>query len=123
MVQYQTFPEVPGDSSTFEKLKALRLPDLVGKRFLDVGCNEGFFCGYAKFAGATEAIGLDQSNMFIERAKRRFGNVRFLQQSWDALPDGEFDCVLLASALHYAEDQPDLIARLMGYSVHPEPWY
>jgi SAM-dependent methyltransferase len=82
-----------------------------GQRFLDIGCNEGFFCGYAQFAGATRVVGLDQSETFITRARQRFAGVEFLHQSWDTLPPGPFDVVLLASSLHYAQDQADLIHR------------
>lgn len=113
MAQYQSFPEAPGDSRTLDKLKALRLPSLSGKRFLDVGCNEGFFCGYAKFDGAARAVGIDRSAMFIERARRRFPDCEFHHQGWDQLPEGPFDVILLASSVHYADDQPALIRRLV----------
>jgi SAM-dependent methyltransferase len=113
MAQYQTFPGAPGDSHTLDKLKALRLPDLSGKRFLDVGCNEGFFCGFAHFQGASRVVGIDQSAGFIERARGRFLGCEFLRQSWDELPEGPFDAILLASALHYADDQPALVHRLV----------
>lgn len=113
-MQYQSFPGVRGDSSSFEKLKALRLPSLGGKRFLDVGCNEGFFCGYALHAGATAAMGIDRSHEATVRARERFPDATFLCQSWDDLPEGSFDVILLASALHYARDQAALIHRLMA---------
>ncbi|AWV06412.1 class I SAM-dependent methyltransferase [Marilutibacter maris] len=113
MAQYQSFPGVPGDSKTLEKLKGLRLPPLNGKRFLDVGCNEGFFCGFAHFEGARRSVGIDHSAGFIKRARNRFPECEFLQQGWDSLPEGEFDVILLASALHYAEDQPALIDTLV----------
>lgn len=113
MAQYQTFPDAAGDSLTLDKLKALRLPSLAGRTFLDVGCNEGFFCGFALQQGAVRSVGIDHSAQFIDRAKRRFPDCDFHQQGWDQLPDGTFDAVLLASALHYAEDQPALLHRLM----------
>lgn len=113
MPQYQTFPDVRGDSRTLDKLAALHLPVLEGCTFLDVGCNEGFFCGFAKFAGAVRSVGLDRSREFIERARQRFPDCEFHCQSWDDLPDGPFDVILLASALHYAEDQPALLHRLV----------
>ncbi|MEI7950555.1 MAG: methyltransferase domain-containing protein [Gammaproteobacteria bacterium] len=111
--QYQSFPEAGGDSNSLEKLKALRLPTLAHKSFLDVGCNEGFFCGYALHDGASRAVGLDASPLYIERARRRFPAAEFLCQSWDALPAAGFDVILLASSLHYAADQAALITRLM----------
>lgn len=113
MSQYQTFPEAPGASMTVEKLKALCLPELAGKRFLDVGCNEGFFCGYAIREGATRVVGIDNSAHFIARARERFAAGDFRLQGWDNLPEGPFDVILLASALHYADDQPALVRRLM----------
>lgn len=113
-MSYQSFPGVKGDSLSLDKLKALRLPSLKGKRFLDVGCNEGFFCGYALFDGATRVVGIDSSATAIGRAALRFPGAVFLQQSWESLPEGPFDVIILLSALHYAEDQTALIHRLMA---------
>lgn len=114
MAQYQSFPDIAGDSRTLEKLKALKLPDLAGRSFLDVGCNEGFFCGFAMYQGAHRAVGIDRSALFIERARRRFPRCEFIQDGWDKLPDETFDVILLASALHYADDQADLLERLVA---------
>lgn len=111
--QYQSFPDAPGDSQSLQKLQALRLPRLLGKRFLDIACNEGFFCGYARFAGAAQVVGLDISELFINRARHRFPDLHFLQQSWDHLPGGPFDVILLASSLHYADDPVALLQRAM----------
>lgn len=112
MTHYQTFPGIAGDSRSLDKLRALGLPSLRGKRFLDIGCNEGFFCGYAQFSGAAMSVGLDKSRDFIERARLRFPDSEFLHQGWEQLPDGPWDVILLASALHYADDQPALLKRL-----------
>lgn len=111
--QYQSFPDAAGDSRTLDKLKALRLPGLEGRSFLDVGCNEGFFCGFARFQGAKRAVGVDSSALFIERARERFPECEFHQQGWEHLPEGQFDVILLASALHYADDQPALVRALV----------
>lgn len=113
MPQYQSFPGAPGDSLTLDKLKKLTLPDLAGRSFLDVGCNEGFFCGFAKYQGATRVVGIDHSAGFIERARRRFPDCEFHARGWDRLPDERFDVILLASALHYAQDQGALVHALM----------
>jgi SAM-dependent methyltransferase len=113
MAQYQSFPDASGDSRTLEKLKLLKLPDLSNRSFLDVGCNEGFFCGFASFTGAKCSVGVDQSPLFIERARQRFPTCEFHLSGWDDLPPGPFDVILLASALHYANDQPALIHRLV----------
>lgn len=113
MAQYQSFPDAAGASRTLEKLKALKMPSLANRTFLDVGCNEGFFCGFAKFQGAERVVGIDQSKLFIDRARQRFEGCEFYKQSWDELPRGSFDVILLASALHYADDQQSLIQRLV----------
>ncbi len=110
---YQSFPDQGGGSHSIEKLIHLRMPPLRNKSFLDVGCNEGFFCGYAKHQGATRVVGLDMSANFIARARVRFPDCEFLQQTWDKLPNEKFDVILLASAIHYADDQPALIQRLV----------
>ncbi|EKO3597155.1 class I SAM-dependent methyltransferase [Vibrio metschnikovii] len=112
-MQYQTFPGVRGGSKSEEKLIALRLPELTNKRFLDIGCNEGFFCGYALFDGATEVVGIDYSQEAISRAKLRFPQAQFHCQSWETLPEGKFDVITFLSAIHYADDQEALIHRLM----------
>jgi len=132
VTQYQSFPDAPGDSLSIQKLVALRLPSLVGRSFLDIGCNEGFFCGFAKFDGARRVVGLDKSAVYLDRARLRFPDCEFLQQSWDDLPKGPFDVILLASSIHYADDQALLIHNLMKelapsgrlvleIGVHPKP--
>lgn len=113
MAQYQSFPDAAGDSHTLDKLKALKLPDVEGRSFLDVGCNEGFFCGFARFQGASRVVGVDHSRGFITRARQRFPDCEFICTGWNKLPDESFDVILLASALHYADDQPALISALM----------
>lgn len=113
-MQYQSFPGVKGGSASSKKLAALRLPPLSGKRFLDVGCNEGFFCGYALFEGASQVVGMDKSADAIGKAKLRFPDAEFINQSWNRLPEGRFDVITLLSALHYAEDQEALIYQLMN---------
>ena len=114
MGRYQAFPGDPGSSRSSDKLASLLLPNLSGKSFLDIGCNDGFFCGYALFDGATRVVGLDRSKAAIDYAKQRFPEAEFLNQSWDVLPEGPFDTIILLSAIHYAEDQAAMIRRLVN---------
>jgi SAM-dependent methyltransferase len=106
-----------GDSSesisdTKRKLARLQLPEsLAGKRVLDLGCNEGFFCGLAAQRGAIEVIGIDFEASNIEIAKQRYARdgIRFLLQSWADLPPGPFDLVLWTSAMHYEMDPRSVV--------------
>jgi len=109
---YQTFWNRKGDSDSPGKLKTLKLPDLKGKSLLDLGCNEGFFCIEAKKRGATRVVGLDKRPAVIEAAKQRAPEIDFRCQTWDTLPEGVFDVILLLSALHYANDPQALLDRI-----------
>ena len=70
--QYQTFGDAKGGSRSAEKLKALRLSllrnrhdetrPLKGLSVLDIGCNEGFFCGEALRQGARRVVGIDMKS-------------------------------------------------------------
>lgn len=111
---YQSFPGEPGDSDSPAKLKALCLPDLKGKKVLDVGCNAGYFCQAALDAGAASVTGIDANATDIDNARARYPGPTFIATGWDALPEGKFDVILLLSAIHYAEDQPALIAKLVA---------
>src|SRR5690349_23720852 len=101
------------DLLRLEKLKHLRLPTLVGKRFLDVACQDGFFCGYAAFAGAQHALGLDRSAADVRLARKRFPHCEFVRGGWDRLPKGRFDVILLASNLLQGEDPTALVRSLV----------
>lgn len=107
---YQTFEDQLGDSNSYEKLKRLRLPQsLAGKKVLDIGCNEGFFCIEAKRRGATKVIGVDIDKKVIERAKKRAEGIEgiyFINTTWWDLPDEKFDIILFLSTLHYEHERP-----------------
>jgi SAM-dependent methyltransferase len=111
---YQSFGSSRGDSDSLQKLICLRLPTLKNKSFLDVGCNTGFFSGYAKFMGATRVLGVDSSGKFIDNARALFPTCEFLCADWSDLPAEEFDVILVASALHYSKDPISTLDMLMS---------
>src|SRR5262245_50557994 len=49
-------------------LRAL-LPDFAGLRVLDLGCGFGWFCRYARGAGAAQVTGCDVSARMLARAR------------------------------------------------------
>ncbi len=120
--QYQTFNDARGGSKSAEKLKALALPKLKnqhseatplrGLSVLDIGCNEGFFCGEALKQGARRVVGIDMNNGFLERARKRFPEGKFIQGSWWNLPPEKFDVIFFLSAIHYEPRQRALLEKL-----------
>jgi len=123
--QYQSFDDAKGASQSSEKLAALRLASLgnrhdearplAGLSVLDLGCNEGFFCGEALRQGARRVLGLDMNGGFLDRARRRFPAAEFVQGSWWEIPDEKFDVILFLSAIHYEADQRALLQKLAGH--------
>lgn len=116
MPAYQSFPYRSGASDSPGKLARLYLPPLAGKSFLDVGCNEGYFCGFAFFDGAAKTVGIDLKADALATARRLFPQCDFRAQNWDDLDPGEhFDVILCSSALHYADHQEKLIHKLAAH--------
>lgn len=110
---YQSFPWQPGDSDSVRKLCSLFLPDLKGKKVLDVGCNTGFFCGWAEYKQAAYVKGVDNNPLFLKEAKSLFPTCKFQYGNWEDLGASTYDVILFLSALHYAEDQKRMIDLLM----------
>lgn len=94
-------------------LTTLRLPSLTGKRFLNIGCGEGFYCGYALFDNAARSVGLDSSKNVINRAKQRYPDAEFIYGTCEKLPKETFDVILINSIFHSVSDQETLIHRLI----------
>jgi SAM-dependent methyltransferase len=83
------------------------LPNLDGKRLLDLGCGFGWHCRYARQQGARSVIGVDLSQNMLARAKATTDDPaieyrRTAIEDIDFLAD-EFDVVISSLALHYVE--------------------
>lgn len=78
-----------------------------GKRFLDIGCNGGYYVILAKQLGAREAIGVDVCKDYIDLArdvaKEVKVNVNFEQEPFSEyiLRFGTFHAINLCSLYHY----------------------
>jgi len=120
---YQTHSaDQPGMSDSQKRLERLLLPqDLTGKRVLDIGCNEGFFCSEAVKRGAASVIGIDGHRPFLDIAESKYRDpkIKFLHQRWDKLPEGEFDLVLWTSAMHY-EINPAGVLQQISQILAPD---
>ncbi|MDE7241407.1 class I SAM-dependent methyltransferase, partial [Desulfovibrio sp.] len=60
-----------------EELLRLALPPLEEKSFLELGCAEGFYCGFAWFEGAREILGVDVDENALAAARARFPQCSF----------------------------------------------
>jgi hypothetical protein len=120
MTAYQSFDERKGTSRSAEKLAAIKMPkDLTGKRVLDLGCNEGFFCLEAKRRGAAEVIGIERNSKHLPPARERAAaeglGIEFREGNMLNLPDGEFDIILLLSAIYYLDNPAELLRRVRDH--------
>lgn len=99
-----------------EELVRLALPPLTGTSFLEIGCREGFFCGFAWFEGARNIIGLGTEGRALMHARERFPFCRFSSVAGNLAKvltrEGGFD-VILCSALPRPVDMPSLLPLLM----------
>jgi SAM-dependent methyltransferase len=109
---YQSFNPGAGSSPSERKLAAIALPDLTGKRFLDIGCNAGFFCKYALDQGASRVVGIEAQKKFADEARENAPGAVILNQPWSRLPDEQFDVIIMLSALHYEKNPKEFLSRI-----------
>lgn len=83
------------------------LPDLCGKRLLDLGCGFGWHCRYARQQGARSVIGADLSEKMLARARAADSDagIAYLLSAIEDIdfPPDSFDVVASSLALHYVE--------------------
>lgn len=98
-------------------LRAL-MPDLRGRRILDLGCGFGWFCRWAEQQGAAEVLGLDVSQNMLARARATTQSDRIRYQRADLemlqLAPGGYDLAYSSLTLHYIEHLADLFATVYG---------
>lgn len=96
-------------------LRAL-LPELHGRRVLDLGCGYGWFCRWARGAGAGEVLGIDVSEKMLSRARGYPTDPAISYHCADLetieLPLGAFDVVFSSLALHYVARLDRLLAQV-----------
>ncbi|WMT13699.1 class I SAM-dependent methyltransferase [Serratia fonticola] len=92
------------------------LPDLQGKKVVDLGCGYGWFCRSAREQGATQVLGMDLSEKMLGKAKEMTEDpaIEYRQQDLEALqlPAASFDLVYSSLTLHYIEDLGKLFATV-----------
>lgn len=92
------------------------LPDVEGKRVLDLGCGVGQLAAHLADAGAAEVIGVDISErmLALAMAERGHPRVTYIREAIErvAFPSNRFDLVVSSLALHYVADYAGLIGRI-----------
>ncbi|ERK14357.1 class I SAM-dependent methyltransferase [Serratia fonticola] len=92
------------------------LPDLQGKKVVDLGCGYGWFCRSAREQGAAQVLGMDLSEKMLGKAKEMTKDpaIEYRQQDLEALqlPTASFDLVYSSLTLHYIEDLGKLFATV-----------
>jgi len=85
-------------------LRAL-LPELRDRRVLDLGCGYGWFCRWAREAGAGQVVGIDVSQKMLARAGSYPADPAIGYRRADLetveLPPDAFDVVFSSLAFHY----------------------
>jgi SAM-dependent methyltransferase len=98
------------------------LPDLRGKRVVDLGCGFGWFARWAGEQGAARVVGFDLSANMIERARRDTAGQRIAYQIADLetleLPVAAYDFAYSSLAFHYIEDFARLV-RMVHQALIP----
>lgn len=92
------------------------MPELRGKRVLDLGCGYGWHCKYAADQGAAEVLGIDMSPKMLEEALRRNRDDRLRYRVCGVeeyeYPKETWDVVLSNLALHYVADLEKIFRKV-----------
>lgn len=98
------------------------LPDLKGKRILDLGCGFGEACKWYVSQGAVQVIGVDISDNMLDRAKDLYSDecIEYIRQPIEEInfSQEQFDLVLSSLAFHYVADFRH-IAEKIHYCLKP----
>jgi len=92
------------------------LPDLRGKRVLDLGCGYGWHCRYLREQGARSVVGVDISRKMLERARELTDDaaIEYRQMPIEEIdfPASTFDVVISSLALHYIEGFGEICGKV-----------
>ncbi len=95
------------------------LPDLAGRRVLDLGCGAGQLAFHLAERGAAEVVGVDLSECMLELARSERGHPRvsYLRAAMEDVEfaPAHFDLVVSSLAFHYVADYGRLARRIAGW--------
>lgn len=95
------------------------LPDLQGKRLLDLGCGTGEHLALYLEQGADFVVGVDLSEAMLKQAdinlsqkRPHFALYQAAMEQLNTLPEAQFDVITSSFAFHYVQDFPKLLADI-----------
>lgn len=83
------------------------LPDIAGRRVVDLGCGYGWFCRWVVAEGADTVLGIDVSERMLARAAAEpHERITYERQDLESLqlPSATFDVAYSSLTLHYLVD-------------------
>lgn len=98
------------------------LPEVAGRRIVDLGCGFGWFSRWAAHEGAAAVLGIDVSTRMLERARSETTSptVEYRRMDLDLLdlaPDSA-DVVFSSLTLHYVRDLDRLLSMVAQSTAH-----
>jgi SAM-dependent methyltransferase len=95
------------------------LPEVDGRRVLDLGCGAGQLAHHVATAGAAEVVGVDVSERMLALARADWAHPRvtFRREAIEevAFPPERFDLIVSSLVLHYVDDYAGLVRRIGGW--------
>ena len=95
------------------------LPDVDGRRVLDLGCGAGQLARHLATVGAAEVVGIDVSERMLALAQAEWAHPRvtYRREAIEevAFPPTRFDLVVSSLVLHYVDDYSGLVRRIVGW--------
>lgn len=92
------------------------LPEMGGLNVVDLGCGYGWFCRWAREAGAATVLGLDVSEKMLERARSSSNDPAVTYARADLehldLPQAGFDLAYSSLAFHYIDNLRGLLDKV-----------
>lgn len=89
------------------------LPDMTGRRVLDLGTGSGQWAIWCAEHGADSVVALDRSAAMLAHAPHH-PRIQWIQADMETVqyPAASFDCVVSGLALHYIDDYVGLVTQI-----------
>ncbi len=118
-IQLSNGLETPGKVDCKQRLSFLDEAEISGRSVLDIGCNSGYYCLWAKKQGAAKVVGIDIDKDRLQQAKT-LAQVEALEIEYHVKPIdeiaelGRFDTVFCFAVL---TEITDLLASLQALTT------